>query len=76
MSSPYQKLLELFPKTPDFVGEITFADHPNYKVRALDGQGLLLCTSTTIYNINDRVYVNGTEIKKPATVGEFIKLDI
>jgi hypothetical protein len=43
------------------LGNIT--DHPNYKVLVVDGTGLVLCTSSTRFNVGDRVYISGNEIK-------------
>ncbi|MEB3753829.1 hypothetical protein [Acinetobacter sp. MD2(2019)] len=76
MSNPYQKLLDLLPKTPEFIGTITYASHPNYKVLVVDGTGLLLCTSSTQFSVGNRVFVAGTEIKRSALAGTVATIEV
>lgn len=76
MSNPYQKFLDLLPKTPEFIGTITYANHPNYKVLIVDGSGLLLCTSATEFSAGSRVFVSGTEIKRSALTGTVGRIEI
>lgn len=76
MSNPYQKFLDLLPKTPEFIGNITSVDHPNYKVLVVDGTGLLLCTSAVKFSVGDRVYIAGTEIKRSAPTGTVGRIEV
>ncbi|MEC8569184.1 MAG: hypothetical protein VXY56_13045 [Pseudomonadota bacterium] len=69
MSNALSRFLDLLPKTPEFVGTVQNADHPNYKVLVVDGTGLVLCTSSTPFNVGDRVYISGNEIKRSAPTG-------
>ncbi len=64
MSNALSRLLDLLPKTPEFIATVQSADHPNYKVLVVDGTGLVLCTSSTRFNVGDRVYISGNEIKR------------
>jgi len=48
MSNALSRFLDLLPKTPEFVGTVQSANHPNYKVLVVDGTGLVLCTSSTV----------------------------
>ncbi|MEN8293726.1 hypothetical protein ABFO59_14810 [Acinetobacter radioresistens] len=76
MSNPLQRLIDLLPKAPEFIGTITSADHPNYKVLVVDGSGLVLCTSSTKYATGIRVFVSNNEIKRPAPEGRVIQIEI
>ena len=76
MSNPYQKFLDLLPKTPEFIGNIISVDHPNYKVLVVDGTGLLLCTSAVKFSVGDRVYIAGTEIKRSALTGTVGRIEV
>ena len=76
MSNPYQKFLDLLPKTPEFIGNIISVDHPNYKVLVVDGTGLLLCTSAVKFSVGDRVYIAGTEIKRSAPTGTVGRIEV
>ena len=76
MSNPYARLLSLIPKKAEFIGTVTYADHPNYKVQLMDSSGLLLCTSTTEFKVNARVFVAGTEIKRSAPIGTVTKIEV
>ncbi|MFH7767800.1 hypothetical protein, partial [Acinetobacter sp. BSP-28] len=66
MSNALQRLIDLLPKAPEFVGTITSEDHPKYKVLVVDGTGLVLCTSSTKYSVGTRVFVSNQEIKRTA----------
>lgn len=76
MSNALSRFLDLLPKTPEFVGTVQSADHPNYKVLVVDGTGLVLCTSSTPFNIGDRVYINGNEIKRSAPTGIVTQIEV
>ena len=69
MSNALSRLLDLLPKTPEFIATVQSADHPNYKVLVVDGTGLVLCTSSTVFSVGDRVYISGNEIKRSAPTG-------
>ncbi len=76
MSNALARLIDLLPKNAEFVGTITFADHPNYKVLVVDGSGLVMCTSSTKYETGKRVFISGNEIKREALDGEVIQIEI
>lgn len=70
------RLLDLLPKSPEFVGEITSEDHPNYKVLVVDGTGLVMCTSSTKYAVGTRVFVSNQEIKRIAPTGAVVQIEV
>ncbi len=76
MSNPLQRLIGLLPKAPEFIGTITSEDHPNYKVLVVDGSGLVMCTSTTRYNLGATVFISDAEIKRLATLGNVIQIEV
>lgn len=76
MSNALKRLLDLLPKAPEFIGEITSADHPNYKVLVVDGTGLVICTSNTKYAVGTRVFVSNQEIKRVAPSGAIVQIEI
>ena len=76
MSNALSRFLDLLPKTPEFVGTVQSANHPNYKVLVVDGTGLVLCTSSTPFNIGDRVYISGNEIKRSAPTGTVTQIEV
>ncbi len=76
MSNALSRLLDLLPKTPEFIATVQNADHPNYKVLVVDGTGLVLCTSSTPFNAGDRVYISGNEIKRSAPTGVVYQIEI
>lgn len=76
MSNALKRLLDLLPKAPEFIGEITSADHPNYKVLVVDGTGLVMCTSNTKYAVGTRVFVSNQEIKRVAPSGAIVQIEI
>ncbi|QOW46069.1 MULTISPECIES: hypothetical protein [Acinetobacter] len=76
MSNVLQRLIDLMPKAPEFVGTITSVNHPNYKVLVADDSGLVMCTSSTVYKLNDRVFVSNQEIKRLAPNGEVVQIDV
>ena len=76
MSNALSRLLDLLPKTPEFIATVQSADHPNYKVLVVDGTGLVLCTSSTPFNIGDRVFISGNEIKRSAPTGVVYQIEI
>ena len=76
MSNALQRLIDLLPTAPEFVGTITSVDHPNYKVLVVDGSGLVMCTSTTRYNLGATVFISDAEIKRLATLGNVIQIEV
>ena len=76
MSNALKRLIDLLPKAPEFIGEITSADHPNYKVLVVDGTGLVMCTSSTKYAVGTRVFVSNQEIKRVAPSGAIVQIEI
>ena len=76
MSNSLRRLIDLLPKSPEFIGTITSADHPNYKVLVVDGSGLVMCTSSTKYPIGTRVFISNNEIKRVALGGEVIHIEV
>lgn len=76
MSNALQRLIGLLPKAPEFIGTITSEDHPNYKVLVVDGSGLVMCTSTTRYNLGATVFIRDAEIKRLAPSGEIIQIEV
>lgn len=76
MSNPLQRLIDLLPKAPEFVGTITSEDHPKYKVLVVDGTGLVLCTSSTKYSVGTRVFVLNKEIKRTAPNGAVVQIEV
>lgn len=76
MSNALMRLLDLLPKSPEFVGEITSEDHPNYKILVVDGTGLVMCTSSTKYAVGTRVFVSNQEIKRIAPTGAVVQIEV
>ena len=76
MSNALSRFLDLLPKTPEFIATVQSADHPNYKVFVVDGTGLVLCTSSTQFNVGDRVYISGNEIKRSAPTGVVYQIEV
>ena len=76
MSNIYNRFFEMLPKTPEFIGTVQNADHPNYKVLVADGTGLVLCTSATVFNVGAKVYISGNEIKRSAPVGVVYQIEV
>lgn len=76
MSNIYNRFFEMLPKTPEFIGTVQIADHPNYKVLVADGTGLVLCTSATIFNVGAKVYISGNEIKRSAPTGVVYQIEV
>ena len=76
MSNVLQRLIDLMPKAPEFVGTITSVDHPHYKVLVADNSGLVLCTSSTVYKLNDRVFISNLEIKRLAPTGAVVQIEV
>lgn len=76
MSNALQRLIGLLPKAPEFVGTITSENHPSYKVLVVDGSGLVMCTSTTRYNLGATVFISDAEIKRLATSGDVIQIEV
>lgn len=76
MSNVLQRLIDLMPKAPEFVGTITGVNHPNYKVLVTDDSGIVMCTSSTVYKLNDRVFVSNQEIKRLAPAGVVVQIEV
>lgn len=76
MSNALSRLLDLLPKTPEFIATVQSANHPNYKVLVVDGTGLVLCTSSTVFNIGAKVYISGNEIKRSAPTGVVYQIEV
>ncbi|HIQ35120.1 MAG TPA: hypothetical protein EYH52_10860 [Acinetobacter venetianus] len=76
MSNIYNRFFEMLPKTPEFIGTVQSAAHPNYKVLIADGTGLVLCTSATVFNIGAKVYISGNEIKRSAPAGAVYQIEV
>lgn len=76
MSNALQRLIGLMPKAPEFVGQITHENHPNYKVLVVDGSGLVMCTSTTRYNVGSTVFISDGEIKRLAASGDVVQIEV
>jgi hypothetical protein len=76
MSNALQRLIDLLPKAPEFIGTITSEDHPKYKVLVVDGTGLVLCTSSTKYAVGTRVFVSNQEIKRIAPNSAVVQIEV
>ena len=76
MSNALQRLIDLIPKAPEFVGTVQNADHPNYKVLVVDGTGLVLCTSSTAYPVGARVFISGQNIVRSAPTGTVTQIEV
>jgi len=76
VSNIYNRFFEMLPKTPEFIGTVQSADHPNYKVLVADGTGLVLCTSATVFNVGAKVYISGNEIKRSAPTGVVYQIEV
>ncbi|QTD63181.1 hypothetical protein J4G46_07420 [Acinetobacter towneri] len=76
MSNALQRLIDLLPKTPEFIGKISHENHPNYKVLVVDGSGLVMCTSTTRYNVGSTVFISDGEIKRLAASGDVVQIEV
>ncbi len=76
MSNALQRLIDLMPKAPEFVGEITHENHPNYKVLVVDGSGLVMCTSMTRYNVGTTVFISDGEIKRIALSSNVVQIEV
>lgn len=76
MSNSLQRLIDLTPKMPEFIGTVVQANHPEYMVLVVDGTGSVICTSSTPYSVNDRVFIAGTEIKREAPSGQVLQIEV
>lgn len=76
MSNLLNRFLDLIPKEPEFVGTVQSAEHPNYKVLVVDGTGLVACTSSTPFNIGDRVVIRGQSIIRNAPSGAVMQIEV
>lgn len=76
MSNIYNRFFEMLPKTPEFIGTVQSADHPNYKVLVVDSTGLVLCTSASVFSVGAKVYINGNEIKRSAPEGVVYQIEV
>lgn len=64
------------PQHAEYVGTITSANHPNYKVLVGDDSGLVMCTSNVAYNPGQKVFIAGGEIKRPAPTGSVAQIEV
>ena len=76
MSNALQRLIDLLPKAPEFIGQITHEDHPNYKVLVVDGSGLVMCTGTNRYSVGSTVFISDGEIKRLAASGDVVQIEV
>lgn len=76
MSNALNRLIDLLPKTPEFIGTVQTANHPEYKVLVVDGTGLVICTATAKYFVGQRVFIAGTEIKREAPSGTVLQIEV
>lgn len=76
MANLFRMFLDLIPKDPEFVGTITAALHPNYKVLVVDGTGLVECRSNTVYSVGNRVLIQGQVITQLAQSGSVIIVEV
>ena len=76
MSNIYKQLLDLLPKSPEFVGIIQNSNHPNYKVLVADNSGLVMCTSNVEYRTGDKVFISNNEIKRSAPQGTVVQIEV
>ena len=76
MSNALQRLIDLLPRAPEFIGQITHENHPNYKVLVVDGSGLVMCTSTTRYSVGSTVFISDGEIKRLAASGDVVQIEV
>ncbi len=76
MSNALKRLLNLLPKSPEFIGIITNEDHPKYKVLVIDGSGLVLCTSNSRFTVGTKVFISNNEIKRSAPEGTVVQIEV
>ena len=76
MSNIFNRFFDMLPRTPEFIGTIQSADHPNYKALVADGTGLVLCTSSTVFIVGAKVYISGNEIKRSAPTGVVYQIEV
>lgn len=76
MSNALNRLIDLLPKTREFIGTVQTADHPEYKVLVVDGTGLVICTASNPYYVGQRVFIAGTEIKREAPNGTVLQIEV
>lgn len=76
MSNYLQRLIDLMPKNREFVGVIQSANHPYYKVLVSDKTGLVMCSSVQVFKRDDRVVVQGSEIKRFAMGENVVKIEV
>jgi len=76
MSNALKRLLNLLPKSPEFIGTITHEYHPKYKVLVIDGSGLVLCTSNARYTVGTKVFISNNEIKRSAPEGTVVQIEV
>ncbi len=51
-------------------------EYPNYKVLAVDGVGLVMCTSPTRFNRGQRVFVSDGVIQHTMQIGDVVEIEI
>lgn len=76
MSNYLQRLIDLMPKNREFVGVIQSVNHPYYKVLVSDKTGLVMCSSVQVFKRDDRVVVQGSEIKRLAVGETVVRIEV
>ena len=76
MSNIFNRFFDMLPRTPELIGTMQSADHPNYKVLVAGGTGLVLCTSATVFNVGAKVYISDNEIKRSAPEGVVYQIEV
>ena len=77
MSNPLFELRKLLnPTHIELIGVITSASHPEYRVQVDGGSGPVLCTSGTIYNLGQRVFISNQQILRPAPSGQHSQIEV
>ncbi|WP_313043799.1 hypothetical protein [Acinetobacter sp.] len=77
MSNPLFELRKLLnPTHVELIGTITSSSHPEYRVQVDGGSGPVLCTSGTVYNIGQRVFISNQQILRPAPSGQHSQIEV
>ena len=77
MSNPLFELRKLLnPTHVELIGTITSVSPPEYRVQIDGGSGPVLCTSGTIYNLGQRVFISNQQILRPAPSGQHSQIEV
>lgn len=76
MLNIWRKFEALLPKTPTLVGTVTTDAGGGKYVITLDGGSTVVAYSETSYSVSDRVFVQGTEIVRPAPSLPSVTIDV